>query len=154
VIAVGGSLNPNRHKVAVPFDALQCSPDEKEMMISATREQLESAPKAASGEWAVVNGATWTRNVDAYYGQPVPAERRKVAQKIPPKGAELLSPPQDTVLSEKICESLDVVTVRVQDGVAHIHGTVESDKERQAIESKIRSIQGVSRVESHVKVKG
>ena len=165
VIASGGAFTGNRTRVAVPLSSFQCSPDGKHLVLSATKEQLQSASKSPTGAWAIVADAEWTRRVDAYYGQPTPRERhvrdsaresdgsRTFVRDPAPKGAELLMTPQDSALCEKICENVDVVHVRVQNGVTHIYGQVETDQERRNLESKVRAVPGVNTVESHLKVK-
>ena len=70
-----------------------------------------------------------------------------------PKGAELLMTPADTALCEKVCDSLDLVQVRVENGVTHIYGQVEDEETRRSIESKVRAVPGVNRVESHLRVR-
>ena len=165
VIASGGAFTGNRSKVAVPLSSLQCSADGKHLMLSATKEQLQSASKSPTGAWATVAEAEWTRRVDAYYGQPTPRERyvrdsarnsdgsRTFVRDPAPKGAELLMTPQDSALCERICEDVDVVHVRVQNGVTHIYGQVETDEQRRNLEAKVRAVPGVNTVESHLKVK-
>jgi len=168
VISQGGTFSPSRNKVAVPLSSLQCSADGKTVSLDATKEQLQSATKTRTGEWATVADSEWTRNVDAFYGQPTRDRyardnyrgsnsetngSRTFVRDPAPKGAELLMTPQDSVLCEKISENLDVVNVRVQNGVTHIYGTVDSDDARKNLESKVRSVQGVNAVESHLRVK-
>ena len=165
VIASGGTFTGNRSRIAVPLSSLQCSADGKQVMLSATKEQLQSASKSPTGAWAPVADAEWSRKVDTYYGQPTPRDRyvrdntrdpdgsRTFVRDPAPKGAELLMTPQDSALCEKICENVDVVHVRVQNGVTHIYGQVENDQERRNLESKVRAVPGVNTVESHLKVK-
>jgi sporulation protein YlmC with PRC-barrel domain len=165
VIASGGVFTGNRSRIAVSLSSLQCSADGKHLMLSATREQLQSASKSPTGAWAVVAEAEWTRRVDAYYGQPMPRERyvrdsardsdgsRTFVRDPAPKGAELLMTPQDSALCERICEDVDVVHVRVQNGVTHIYGQVDTDEQRRNLEAKVRAVPGVNTVESHLKVR-
>lgn len=165
VIAQGGTFTPGRNKVAVPLSSLHCSADGKTVTLAATKEQLQSAAKTMTGEWATVADAEWTRDVDAFYGQPMrdryardtynseTNNTRTFVRDPSPKGAELLMTPQDSALCEKICENVDVVHIRVQNGVTHIYGTVETDDARKNLESKVRSVQGVNTVESHLRVK-
>ena len=61
--------------------------------------------------------------------------------------------PADAALCERICDSADFPSVRVENGVTHLYGTVESEQARKEIESKVRAIQGVNRVESHLRVR-
>ena len=165
VIAHGGLFGAKRTKTAVPLSALKCSEDGKKFVISATKEQLKEASKTPTGSWAPVADSTWARNVDAYYGEPTPRDRftrdtardpndaRTYVRDPAPKGAELLMTPQDSALCERICDNVDVVHVRVQNGVTHIYGQVESEAARRDLEARVRAVPGVNMVESHVKVK-
>jgi sporulation protein YlmC with PRC-barrel domain len=178
VIAHGGLFGAGRTKTAVPLESLKPSADGKFFVLNATKEQLQAAPRTASGEWASAN-AEWTRGVDGFYGTPViersrydrdrreasvttttttPADRtapgdRTFVRDPAPKGAEVLASPADTALCEKICESTDLVHVKVQNGITHIYGTVDNDDARKNLETKIRAVPGVNRVESHIKVR-
>ena len=164
VIATGGITD--RSRVAVPLSSLRCSADGKSMVIDATKDQLQAASKTPSGAWMASTDSSWTKNVDAYYGQPALRERsardafresdsdRSYVRDPAPKGAELLATPQDVVLCERIGEKIDVLQVRVQNGVAHLYGTVANEGERQKLENQVRSVEGVNKVESHLRIKG
>ena len=164
VIATGGVLKANRPRIAVPLSSLECSADDKHVMIGATKDQLQAASKSPSGAWAPAAESAWAHHVDGFYGQPAPRGRyardnrgpddaRTYVRDPAPKGAEMLITPQDAALCEKICENVDVVHVRVENGVTHIYGTVENEEARRNLESKVRSVQGVNTVESHITVK-
>ena len=166
IIASGGAFTGSRARVAVPLSCLDCAPDGKHLTINATKEQLQAASKTPTGAWAPVAEYEWTKRVDTYYGEPVLRERhvresalgddgntRTFVRDPAPKGAELLMTPQDQALCEKICEDVDVVHVRVQNGVTHIYGTVESEEARKNLEARVRTVQGVKTLESHLRVK-
>jgi len=171
IIAHGGVLGANRTKIAVPLSSLQCSPDGKNLMLSATKEQLQAASKTPTGAWVTVADSEWARKVDAYYGEPAPSDRfpRDTQARDPqaretetrgfvrdpvPKGAEVLMTPQDAALCERICQNVDdVVHVRVQNGVTHLYGQVDNEEDRRSLEAKIRTVPGVTSVQSHLKVK-
>jgi hypothetical protein len=166
VIATGGLTK--RTKVAVSLSSLRCSPDGKSMVISATKEQLQAASKTPSGAWMAAANSDWGKKVDAYYGDPN-ADRsfrdkmrdafrdtdgaRTFVRDPAPKGAELLMTPQDSALCQKIAEKTDVCNIQVQNGVAHLYGQVENDEARQKLENQVRSVEGVTKVESHLRVK-
>jgi sporulation protein YlmC with PRC-barrel domain len=168
VISHGGVLGAGRSKTAVPLDSLRSSADGKSFILAATKEQLEHAPKTATGAWANAADAEWTKNVDGFYGNPPAMARARIdrdRERLPdgtdrtyvrdpaPKGAELLMTPADAALCQKVCESLDLVQVRVENGITHIYGQVENEEARKNVESKVRAIQGVNRVESHLRVR-
>lgn len=163
-----GTLTSGHNKIAVPLSSLHCASDGKAVVLSATKDDLQSATKTSGGEWAGVAEADWAQNVDGFYGHPVvliPASSTIVYrddvnsrdQFTPPptrKGAEQLMALQDPTLAQRISDRLSVVTVRVENGVTHLYGTVDNADLRQDLESKIRSVQGVEKVENHLKVKG
>jgi len=70
VIAHGGALGVGRTKTAVPLSDLQCSPDHKAVMLSATKDELKGASKSYPDNWPHGRSDEWTRSVDGYYGQP------------------------------------------------------------------------------------
>jgi sporulation protein YlmC with PRC-barrel domain len=166
VISHGGVLGAGRSRTAVPLDSLRSSADGKTMILAATKEQLENAPKTPTGAWANAASAEWAKNVDGFYGTPTVMERSRLdRERLPegtdrtyvrdpaPKGAELLMTPADAALCQKVCESLDLVQVRVENGVTHIYGQVEDEETRRSVEAKVRAIPGVNRVESHLRVR-
>jgi sporulation protein YlmC with PRC-barrel domain len=171
VIAHGGVLGAGRSKTAVPIESLKPSADGKTLIMSATKEQLQAASRTPTGAWASAENTEWSRNVDGFYGTPAPVDRYNrdrlstnpndrtpndrtyVREPVQGAGAARLMTPADEALCQKICESTDLVQVRVENGVTHVYGTVDNEEERKSIESKIRSVQGVNKVESHLKVK-
>lgn len=165
IIAHGGVLGAGRSKTAVSLDSLQPAPDRKSLLLLATKEQLRAATKTQSGGWANVADAEWAKNVDGFYGSAMNrgfSDRQKIhsdqndrtfVRDPAPKGAEVLMTPADAALCQKICESTDLVQIRVENGVTHIYGQVDDEEERKSIESKVRSVQGVNKVESHLRVK-
>ena len=172
ILSTGGIL-AGRSRVAVALNTLQCAPDGKSVMITATKAELQAASKTPTGAWAATTECEWAKNVDAYYGDPAPSQRytptgldsrtdyrtratndsRTILRDPVPKGAEVLMAPQDQALCEKICETVDVVNVRVHNGVTHVYGTVDSDEQRKNIENRLRTVPGVISVESHIRVK-
>lgn len=164
VITTGGITD--RSKVAVPLSSLRCSANGKSMVIMATKEQLQAASKTPTGAWTPVASEAWAKKVDGFYGQPMARDRsmrdlfrdtddsRTYVRDPAPKGAELLTTPQDLVLGQKITEKVEVINVQVLNGVAHLYGTVENESSRQKLENQVRSVEGVMKVESHLRIKG
>ena len=167
VIATGGFAG--RTKVAVPLSSLSCPAGDDgkaALVLSATKEQLQSANKTA---WSTEANAEWARKVDGFYGEPVaersvaersfrdPARdindtRTYVREPGAKGGAEQLMT-QDTALCQKIAEKTDICNVQVQNGVAHLYGQVENEEARQKLENQVRSVEGVTKVESHLRIK-
>jgi len=173
--AVISSGFAGQNKVAVPLESLTCADDGKHLSLAATKEELKAASKTPQGNWAISENAEWTKSIDGYYGQPTYQRStrfatgsengtrpdgtrldngtRVYARDPVPKGAERLMQPADRALCEKICSAIDNVQVDVDNGVAHLYGTVNSESSRESIEAKVRSVPGVQRVESHLKVR-
>jgi sporulation protein YlmC with PRC-barrel domain len=155
IIAHGGALGVGRTKTAVPMSSLRCSSDHKTFILPTTKEELKMASRSPAGAWSNVKDAEWAKNIDGYYGEPgKDADPSRLYVRDPlPKGAELLARPADTVLCERICESIENVQVSVDNGVATLTGSVESDTDRQNLEAKVKSIQGVQRVDNRLQVR-
>jgi sporulation protein YlmC with PRC-barrel domain len=166
IIALNTSISSTQNKIAVPLRDLKCSAEGKPILLRATPESLRTATKNLSGEWTQVRDAEWAQKVDGFYGSTVSGEQRYAPDTSPegkdsrtfvrdpaPKGGELLIAPQDQALVDKICETVDVVHVRVQNGVTHIYGSVPSEQARQELETRVRAVQGVNTLESHVRVR-
>ena len=157
-----------RNKVAVPLEALSCNTnDGKSLVLAASKDDLKAASKSPQGRWYIVENSEWTKTVDGYYGEPTVEARERYARQrasegdtrvftrdqTTVKGAERLMQPADRALCEKICDTIENVSVEVDNGVAHLYGSVESEQARQSLESKVRAVPGVQRVESHLKVR-
>jgi sporulation protein YlmC with PRC-barrel domain len=167
IMVHGGILGAGRTKTVVPMSSLSCSDDGKALILSATKEQLQSASKTASGEWSSVANASWSKSVDGFFGQPYdqsgdrftrdelrdPTVTRRFVRDPAPKGAELLLQPADQTLCERICEVTDTLSIRVENGVTHLYGQVPSEAARESIEAKVKAVPGVQTMESHLKVK-
>lgn len=155
IIAHGGALGIGRTKTAVPVSALQCSGDGKTLTMSATKEQLRAASKTPSDAWVDARDADWAKTVDGFYGEPVTwkkgqaqyerqslegvSERKEfIRDPSQQKGAELLTKPVDT--------GTDQITVTLR-------GLVDSEMEKDKLESKVKAIQGVHRVDNQLKIK-
>ena len=77
------------------------------------------------------------------------------------KGVATLAPERptsvdDRTIREQLSEHLreqpwaHLLDINVEDGVVHLHGTVESDDERRALRVSAEIIAGVKRVEDHL----
>jgi sporulation protein YlmC with PRC-barrel domain len=169
IIAHGGTFGAGRTKTAVPLSSLRTSPDDKALMLSATKEQLVAASRTPSGAWSSAQNAEWARSVDGYYGEPhdYPAgqsDRQPIRDGSETRefvrdrntqgaGAEQLMQPADAALYQRVSESIDSVQVRVENGLVKLNGQVASEAERKEIETKVRALPGVQRVESNLRVR-
>jgi osmotically-inducible protein OsmY len=176
ILAHGGTLGMGRTKTAVPISALQYSADGRTLMMSATKEQLQTASKIATGAWSSVADAEWTKSVDAFYGQPAsfaqgrferqpllgtPEQRQFVRE--PQKGAELLTKQTaDAELTQRInstlqqelgVEAFQKLQITAAEGTVTLKGEVASEAEKQNIENKIKAVAGVQKVENQLTVK-
>lgn len=166
IIALNSSISSSENKVAVPLRELKCTAEGKPIQLNATPAALRTATKNLSGEWSSARDAEWSQKVDGFYASSYAPEHaqgrdldtnpkgsRTFVRDPAPKGGELLITPDDAALAEKICNSLEVVQVRVENGVTHLYGSVPSDQARQDIEARVRGVQGVRNVESHLRVR-
>jgi osmotically-inducible protein OsmY/sporulation protein YlmC with PRC-barrel domain len=175
IIGYGGALGIGNTKIAVPIDALECSSDGKNLLMSATKDEFQSASKTPTGAWSQASGE-WTRDVDAFYGQPSAftqgrferqplqgvQQREFVRDPTQHKGAtDLLTKPGTTDLNHKISAAIDEVRpgisgdiqVSADNGVVTLRGEVSSNEEKQSIESKVMGVPGVQRVDNQLMVK-
>lgn len=181
IIALNKEISSTQNKIAVPLRDLKCSTEGKPITLRATPDSLRTATKNLSGEWVSARDAAWSQKVDGFYGSSASTEQgitqegardvgtrdagardagareakdsRTFVRDPAPKGGELLIAPQDQALVEKICENVDVVHVRVQNGVTHIYGAVPTEQARQDLETRVRAVQGVNTLESHLRVR-
>lgn len=183
IIAHGGALGVGRTKTAVPMSALECSADGKHLTLAASKEDLKTASKAAPGNWnssdatwvksvdgfygqsqfggndrsdrAFDRSDRSDRNYDRSdrTDRSYDTDKRLYVRDPQQKGAEALMNPADSILCEKVCDSVDAVQVSVQGGVVTLRGTVDSEETKRKMETKVRSIQGVQRVENNLRVR-
>ena len=176
IVAYGGALGIGSTKIAVPIGSLECSSDGKKVLISATKEEFQSASSTPSGAWSQVSG-DWSRDIDGFFGQPtalpqgrferqaIPGRsqpREQVRDPVENKGAhDLLNKPTTTDLNQKISACLEEVRTglsenvqaSVDNGVVTLRGEVDTQAQKQTIESKVTAIPGIQRVENELKVK-
>jgi len=176
VLSHGGALGVGRTKTAVPIGELQCSADHKSLMMSATKEDLKAAGKTCPDNWPRGRTTEWSRTIDGYYGQPSAfatwrferdpldssADRKQYVRDPNEKGASLLMKPADVEIYRRLSTTLrtdarpeptDGFKITVEEGVVTLRGQVDSQAEKQDIESKALTIPGVQRVDNQLKVK-
>lgn len=69
MVDVGGFLGLGNRLVALPWAALQPSPDQKTYVANVTEDVLKAAPSAESTATATVADPNWQHAVDAYWSQ-------------------------------------------------------------------------------------
>jgi sporulation protein YlmC with PRC-barrel domain len=176
IIAHGGALGVGRTKTAVPIGEIQCSADHKTVVMSATKEELKAASKNCPDSWPRGRNTEWSRTIDGYYGQPTAfatwrfereplngtADRKEYVRDPNEKGATRLTKPADveiyrhlstTLRTDAQREPTDGYKITVEDGVVTLRGQVDTETEKQDIESKARTVPGVQRVDNQLKVK-
>ncbi len=168
IISHGGTFGVGRTRTAVPLDSLHCRDDHKTLTLAATREELNAAEKVPAGAWVGASDAAWARSVDGFYGRPrvrpetdvytnstdrVERDGRLTPPDPVPKGAEVLMRSADVQLCERVCNSIEAVQVQVNNGVVTLRGTVDSEQARENIGTKVRSIEGVQRVDNRLQVR-
>jgi sporulation protein YlmC with PRC-barrel domain len=176
IIAHGGALGVGRTKTAVPINELQCSGDHKTVLLSATKEDLKAASKTCPDNWPRGRNTEWSHNVDGFYGQPSAfaswrferepfdgtVERKEYVRDPNEKGATRLMKPADVELYRRLSTTLrtdatpeptDGYKITVEDGVVTLRGRVDTEAEKQDLESKARTVPGVQRVDNQLTVR-
>jgi hypothetical protein len=190
IVEYGGALGIGATHVAVPLTDLKWSSEPKQLLLSATKDEFQSANPAPTGGWMAISGEDWTKNVDRFYGQPasfdksryerqeatgVTQGREPVRNPKPPEAkgaAELLNPTPGAVPEEKILvtkptdedlmatvnglvredvgQDADNIQVSIKDGVVTLKGKVANASQKQALESRIKALPGVTRIEDNL----
>jgi osmotically-inducible protein OsmY/sporulation protein YlmC with PRC-barrel domain len=70
IVEYGGTLGIGATRVAVPLTDLKWSSESKELILTATREEFESASPGPTRGWMAVADEDWVKTVDRFYGQP------------------------------------------------------------------------------------
>jgi sporulation protein YlmC with PRC-barrel domain len=70
IVEYGGALGIGATRVAVPITDLRWSDEPRHLILTATKEEFESATTMPTGRWVAVAGEECLKNVDRYYGQP------------------------------------------------------------------------------------
>jgi len=176
IIAHGGALGVGRTKTAVPIGDIQCSSDRKTVLMSATKEDLKAASKSCPDTWPRGRSSEWSRTIDGFYGQPSAfanwrferepldgsIDRKEYVRDPNEKGATRLMKPADVEIYRRLSTTLrtdanpeptDGYKIVVEEGVVTLRGQVNTEAEKQEIESKARTVPGVQRVDNQLKVK-
>lgn len=171
IIGFGGALGIGETHVAVPLADLQVGP-EGHVVMTATKQQIESASKTATGSWMGLANEKWANDIDAWYGQPqlfTRYERQRMQGtegrefvRTPVEGERQMSP-GDNALKQRVDDLLNReattagksqnIQVSVQNGVVTLKGEVDSASQKQTIASNVKEIAGVNRVDNQLKVK-
>jgi uncharacterized protein YrrD len=178
IIAHGGALGVGRTKTAVPISEIQCSGDYKTVTMSATKEDLKASSKTCPENWPHGRSTEWSRSVDGFYGQPSAfanwrferetldgsLERKEYVRDPNEKGATRLMKPADVEIYRRVSTTLrtdatataeptDGYKITVEEGVVTLRGQVDTEAEKQDLESKARTVPGVQRVDNQLKVR-
>ena len=70
IVAYGGALGIGDTRVAVPLTDLKWSSEPRELTLSATKQQFESASTTPTGAWLAVSSEDCLKNIDRFYGKP------------------------------------------------------------------------------------
>jgi hypothetical protein len=70
IVEYGGTLGIGATRVAVPLADLKWSSESKELILTATKGEFESASPGPTRGWMAVADEDWVKNVDRFYGQP------------------------------------------------------------------------------------
>lgn len=75
IIEYGGALGIGQTRVAIPLTDLKWYGEPRQLIATATKEQLDTASTTPTGEWMTFQGEDWMKNVDRFYGQPPAANQ-------------------------------------------------------------------------------
>ncbi len=70
IVGHGGKFGFGETRVAVPLTNLKWSRESRQLILAATKEQLEAASTTPTGTWVAFAGEDWLKDVDRFYGQP------------------------------------------------------------------------------------
>jgi sporulation protein YlmC with PRC-barrel domain len=185
IVESGGTLGIGAKHIAVPLTDLKWSSDSKQLLMTATKEEFQSANSAPTGAWMAVAGEDWIKNVDKFYGQPTAMTasryerqestrstdaREQVRQSTGSKttddlvdplrgsGTEqknLLSKPTNddlttrvnSLVREDLGDEAGNLQVSVKDGIVTLTGRIPTAAQKQSLETRIKSLNGVQRIE-------
>lgn len=188
IVEFGGTLGIGATRVAVPLTDLKWSSEPKELLLSATKDEFQSANPAPTGAWMALSGEDWLKNVDRFYGQPMasdksryerqeatginqgrepvrsPAEAKSAAEILnptpgtAPEEKNLVTKPTDEDLTTKVNglvredvgQDADNIQVTIKNGIVTLKGKVSSAAQKQGLESKIKALPGVTRIEDNL----
>ena len=145
VITHGGAVGIGRTKTAVPLSSLQCSPDGKKVILSATKDELKAVSKTPPEGWTYVRDTEWTKGIDGFYGE-APAFGRYERQRL-----ESSTDRREFVRDRNLKDAS--VQMTIDDGVATLRGEANDENQRRDIEAKVKSMQGVKRVDNQLKLR-
>lgn len=77
IVEYGGALGIGATRVAVPLSNLKLANEPRELILTATKEQFQSASAVPTGGWAAVASEDWLKTVDRFYGQPTIADQSR-----------------------------------------------------------------------------
>jgi sporulation protein YlmC with PRC-barrel domain len=77
IVESGGALGIGGTRIAVPLSDFKWSSEPKQLLLTTTKEEFQSASSAPTGGWMVVSGEDWAKNVDKYYGQPSSVDKSR-----------------------------------------------------------------------------
>jgi osmotically-inducible protein OsmY len=155
IVEYGGALGIGVTRIAVPLSDLKWSSDSKHLLLTATKEELQSASVSPTGGWMVVSGEEWAKNVDKFYGQPSTMdksryERQEAAEIL--KGREAVRNPTEAKSADELLnrtpgnvpEQKDLVTKPTdEDLTTKVTGMVRSDVGKDADNIQVTIKDGV-----------
>ena len=178
IVDYGGATGVGEIRVAVPLKDFKWSSESRELTLSATREQFESASRIPTGAWMAVAGEDCLKNIDRFYGEPsissqsryerqeatsMAAGREAVRNAATEKGSTVNSPDTNTLgklthdyLVDKVNEvirqtlgaSAGNVQMTIKNGLVTLRGKVASEAQKQVLENQIKAVAGVNEVEN------
>lgn len=180
IIESGGALGLGligQNKIAVPMSELRWSNQSRELVVMATKDQLQSANAQPTGQWVAVQQQGGLNGVNRFYGQPTffsqsPYERQEMPgynqgrepvrnpaeqgyQGQSGQGVVTTSQPGDQQLADQINNLVQQnvpnasgnIEVVLRNGIVTLRGRVPSEAQKQVLENQIKALPGVDRVQ-------
>lgn len=81
ILSHGGILNIGDKLIAIPWSALQNSPEGDYLILNISKDRLAQAPTFSKNQWPSIADTKWNQSVHSYYGSPyVPSTQPDFAQ--------------------------------------------------------------------------
>jgi sporulation protein YlmC with PRC-barrel domain len=179
-LGAGGFLGLGERYFAIPPEAIRISPhDDRELLLAIEANRIAQAQGFSRDNWPAQADQRWAEEAWVYYRQHEWEQQRQSGREIrDPAGAGREAQPQfrqisgprdqgraenDRGMTQQIRRALVTdqtlstaaknVNIHVSGGMVTLKGQVNSEEEKQVVESKAREIAGPQQVQSQIEVR-